>query len=391
MINRISRDAWGGLALVVSTILALICSNSSLSPYYEFFLDIPVSVNVADFSLSKPLLHWINDGLMVIFFMYIGMHVKRECLVGHFTEIRQAMLPIVAAVGGMVIPALIYLLFTYDNQLHMHGWAIPVATDIAFSLGILAFFSERIPFTLKLFLMTLATVDDLGAILIIAVFHTAHLSAYSLGLASLFTVILFGLNKFKIDSLAYYIFFGLALWVAVLKSGVHATLSGVVIACAIPLMRNNGQKMLGQLIHDLQPFVSFIIMPLFAFANAGVPLSGFSTGHFTHPVMIGIIFGLVMGKSIGIVTFSTVLKKWLALKNDYPNLQLTGVALLCGIGFTLSLFIATLAFGSKPDLLDISRLAILIGSGLSAIIGVTVLFVSTRVTLCVLKSGSSRP
>lgn len=371
-------EAAGGILLLVAAILAMLVVNSPLSGLYDSLLDIPVEVRLGQFEIAKPLLLWINDGLMAIFFFLIGLEIKRELLAGELSEPSRVVLPVLAAIGGMAVPAVIYSVINWGDPVAMKGWAIPSATDIAFALGVLALLGSRVPSSLKLFLMTLAIIDDLGAIVIIAIFYTADLSISSLMVAVAALMVLTLLNRLGVVSLTPYLLIGLVCWAAVLKSGVHATLAGVLVAFFIPYKKlpDEQETQLERLEHDLQPTVAFGILPLFAFANTGISLEGFSSDMLLHPVPLGIAMGLFFGNQIGVLGFS-----WIAIKSGIASmprgtnfLQLYGVSLLCGIGFTMSLFISSLAFeqGGAEYVVD-DRLGIVSGSILSGIIGYLVL------------------
>ena len=371
-------EAAGGILLLVAAILAMVVVNSPASDLYDSLLSVPVEIRFGGFEIAKPLLLWINDGLMAIFFFLIGLEIKRELLAGELSEPSRVVLPVLAAIGGMAVPAIIYSVINWGDPVAMKGWAIPSATDIAFALGVLALLGSRVPSSLKLFLMTLAIIDDLGAIVIIAVFYTADLSTTSLLVAIAALMLLTLFNRLGVISLAPYMLVGLVLWAAVLKSGVHATLAGVLIAFFIPYRKlpDEHETQLERLEHDLHPAVAFGILPLFAFANTGISLDGFSSDMLLHPVPLGIAMGLFFGNQIGVLGFS-----WVAIKTGIASmpsganfLQIYGVSLLCGIGFTMSLFISSLAFeqGGADYLVD-DRLGILSGSILSGIIGYLVL------------------
>ncbi len=303
--NLISRflqlEAAGGLLLIAAAVLALIINNSPLAYLYGGLLDVPVAVQVGTLQIAKPLLLWINDGLMALFFLLIGLEVKREIVEGHLSKPSQVVLPATAAIGGMLVPALIYWYINRDNPTAIAGWAIPTATDIAFALGVLALLGKRVPVSLKLFLMTLAIIDDLGAIVIIALFYSGSLSSLSLMLAGACLLALLAMNRLGVVKLAPYLLVGLVLWVCVLKSGVHATLAGVALALCIPLRTQHAEPSpLLRLEHALHPWVAYAILPLFAFANAGVSLAGMTVDSFTHPVPMGIAIGLLLGKTVGV-------------------------------------------------------------------------------------------
>lgn len=367
-------EAASGILLLLAAILAMVAENSPADFVYDALLQMPVAVHFGEFQIAKPLLLWINDGLMALFFFHIGLELKRGVLAGELSEPSRLALPIIAAVGGMAVPAAIYSAINWGDPVAMTGWAIPSATDIAFSLGVLALLGSRVPPALKLFLMTLAVADDLGAIVIIAVFYTADLSFASLLIAAISVLILVVLNRNGVLSLVPYVLVGLVLWAAVLKSGVHATLAGVVTAFFVPYRKMPGDPhtQLDKLEHDLRPSVAFVVLPLFAFANAGIPFDGISPEAFFHSVPLGIAAGLLLGKQLGVFGFS-----WIAIRvgiSKLPEgaswLQLYGVALLCGIGFTMSLFLGSLAFEhAGPDYAVDDRLGIMLGSLLSGVFG----------------------
>ncbi len=371
-------EASSGILLLIAAVLAMVVENSAAKGLYDALLGTPVEIKIGEFQIAKPLLLWINDGLMAIFFFLIGLEVKREFLDGELSEPSRLLLPIIAATGGMAVPAAIYAFANWGDPVAMKGWAIPSATDIAFALGVLALLGSRVPHTLKLFLMTLAIVDDLGAIVIIAIFYTSDLSVGSLLIAIGAIVSLFILNRRGVLALAPYMLLGLVLWAAVLKSGVHATLAGVLVALFIPFRKQPGEKktQLEKLEDDLHPAVVYGILPLFAFANTGISFAGLSVDSFFHPVPLGIAGGLFIGNQIGVFGFS-----WVAIKSGLAQLpdgagwlQLYGVALLCGIGFTMSLFISSLAFEQGGSAIAVDdRLGILIGSMASAVLGYAIL------------------
>ena len=367
-------ESAGGVLLVIATVMALIMKNSAYSDWYGALLNTPVNVAIGEFQIAKPLLLWINDGLMAVFFFVVGLELKREFLEGELSNRDQITLPAFAATGGMLVPAAIYAYINWGHPVTMNGWAIPAATDIAFALGVLALLGSRVPVTLKLFLMALAILDDVGAIIIIALFYTTELSTLSLTTAGICLFLLIYLNKRGVTHLPVYIFIGVIMWASVLKSGVHATLAGVFLAFTIPLRdaQNPQHSPLRQLEHELHPSVAYVILPLFAFANAGVPLAGMTIKALLEPVSLGIIAGLFIGKQLGVFSFA-----WLAIKLKLARLpekvswtQLYGAAILCGIGFTMSLFIASLAFEHVgQEYIRQVRLGILTASLLSAVLG----------------------
>lgn len=377
---NLTGPARAGLALLTATALALLCANTAAQAVYIAFLDLPFGMRLGDLALEKPVLLWINDGLMAVFFLVVGLEIKREVMSGHLSDLRRATLPIIAAIGGMGAPAAIYAALNYGSPETLVGWAIPSATDIAFAIGVLSLLGNRVPASLKVFLLALAIIDDLGAIIIIAIFYTADLSALSLALAGMALVVLLLFNLAGVRSLAAYILVGTFLWVCVLKSGVHATLAGVALAMAIPLQTSEGTTpMLVRLEHALQPWVAFAIMPLFAFANAGVSLSGMGGNALLAPVPLGILSGLFIGKQAGVMAASwAAVRSGLAVLPDGANWwQFYGVAILTGIGFTMSLFIGTLAFENAGYHAEV-RLGVLAGTALSTLAGLAVLVASRR-------------
>ncbi len=377
-------EAASGLLLIAAAVLALIINNSPLSYLYGGLLDVPVAVQVGALNIAKPLLLWINDGLMALFFLLIGLEVKREVVDGHLSKPSQVILPATAAVGGMVVPALIYWFINRDNPAAVAGWAIPTATDIAFALGVLALLGKRVPVSLKLFLMTLAIIDDLGAIIVIALFYSGTLSSVSLLLAAACLLVLVAMNRLGVVKLGPYMIVGLILWVCVLKSGVHATLAGVALALCIPLRTRNAESSpLLALEHALHPWVAYAILPIFAFANAGVSLAGMTVDSFTHPVPMGITVGLLLGKTVGVfgLTWVAVKLRLAALPAGAGWGQILGVAILCGIGFTMSLFVGSLAFApGSSEYAGMDRMGILTGSFFAAVIGYAVTAMASRKT-----------
>ena len=386
------HEAAGGVLLMVAAAAALVLDNTPLDWLYDAILATPVVVQIGALSINKPLLLWVNDGLMAVFFFLVGLEIKRELLEGRLSSWDQAALPAVAALGGMAVPAMIYAAINHDDPTALNGWAIPAATDIAFTLGVLALLGSRVPVALKIFLLALAILDDLGAIVIIAAFYTADLSLASLAIAGICTAALITLNMANVRRIAPYLLIGLVMWVCVLKSGVHATLAGVVIALTIPLRVPDGAKTspLHELEHDLHPWVTYLVMPVFAFANAGVHLGDLSVTDLLAPIPLGIMLGLFIGKQVGVFGFS-----WLATRTGVCRLpegvnwaQIYGAALLAGIGFTMSLFIGTLAF-ADPAHASAVRIGVLSGSILSAVLGFAVLrFASAPATGA--RAGSPR-
>lgn len=373
----LKRESASGIILMFAAILAMILANSPWVSWYNLLLDVPVVVAVGKLEIAKPLLLWINDGLMALFFFLVGLELKREFLEGDLSQPGQVTLPAIGAVGGMLMPALIYIGFNYDNLNALNGWAIPTATDIAFALGILAIIGSKVPLQLKVFLTSLAIFDDLGAIVIIALFYTDQLSTLALVVSAVMLTILFVLNKKNVTSTSPYIFIGIVLWIAVLKSGVHATLAGVILAFFIPIKgKGDDPSPLKSLEHNLHSTVAFIVLPIFAFANAGINFTGVGVDQVMSPVPLGIILGLFLGKQLGVFGFC-----FIAIKLGFAKLPknvnwtlLYGVALLCGVGFTMSLFIGSLAFeqsNASPIYQD--RLGIVVGSLISGILGYLVI------------------
>jgi len=372
-------ESAAGALLLVATIVAMTVANSPLAELYDALLDTTVAVQVGGLSINKPLLLWINDGLMAIFFFLIGLEIKREVVEGELSSFSQVVLPGMGALGGMLVPAAIYSWMNWGDHSALDGWAIPVATDIAFALALLSVFGSRVPTALKVFLLTLAIFDDLAAIVIIAVFYSGDLSLGSLLIGMLALITAVTMNRLGVVRTTSYVLLGIVLWVAVLKSGVHATLAGVLIALCVPMRNAQGGSPLRELEHDLHGPVAFVILPVFAFANAGLSFAGMSVDELTHPVTLGVIAGLVAGKPLGILLFVglAVGLKLVRLPESVGWMQLSGVAFACGIGFTMSLFIAGLAFehGSTENFRG-DRLGIVVGSALSALVACLLLHVS---------------
>lgn len=375
-----NRDAIAGLVLIGATIAALICANSALAPHYAALFALPLEIRLGPLALGKPLLLWINDGLMAVFFLLVGLEIKSELLEGSLSSREKALLPLIAAVGGMAIPALIYVAIASGDATALRGWAIPAATDIAFAVGILGLMKSRAPAALKAFLLALAVLDDLGSVVIIAIFYTTELSTLSLALAAALIAVLAALRFARVMRASAYVLVGILLWLCVLKSGVHATLAGVITALFVPLHGSDGEEgPLHGLLADLQWPVSFAIVPLFAFANAGVPLTGVGIGALTASVTAGVALGLMIGKPVGVIgaVWLATRARLAALPTGITWRHISGAGFLAGIGFTMSLFIGTLAF-DDPMKLDQVRLGVLAGSVISALLGVIVLWGSGR-------------
>lgn len=374
----LKMESAGGILLMGAALLALIVANSPLSVWYDMLLDVPVVVQVGALEVAKPLLLWINDGLMAVFFFLVGMELKRELLEGELSEPGSILLPAVSAIGGILAPVAVFVAFNHGQPDFMQGWAIPAATDIAFALGIITFLGERVPLSLKVFLVSLAIFDDIGAVIIIAVFYSSDLSLLSLAVAAACLVVLTIMNRRGVSHISAYLWIGLIMWTAVLKSGVHATLAGVALAMFIPMRDSEDPAVspLKTLEHDLHHIVAYFIIPVFAFANAGISFSGISLQQVAHPVTLGIMLGLFVGKQLGVFGLA-----WLVIKMGLATMPsnaswrgLYGVAALSGIGFTMSLFIGSLAFQSGGiDRIFDERLGILIGSLLSGLLGFWIL------------------
>jgi NhaA family Na+:H+ antiporter len=378
--NFLQMESAAGIILMFAAALALIAANSPLSSYYDLFLNTPVEVRIGGFEIAKPLLLWVNDGLMAVFFFLVGLEVKREILEGELSRPSNVMLPAIGAVGGIVAPVGVYIFFNYGDAIAMRGWAIPAATDIAFALGILMMLGSRVPVALKVFLVSLAIFDDLGAIVIIAIFYSTNLSMFALTIASMCLLLLGYMNWRHVSSVAAYVLVGVVMWAAVLKSGVHATLAGVALAMFIPMRAKAepDRSPLRELEHDLHTVVAFGILPLFAFVNAGISFAGIGLADLMNPIAFGIAAGLFIGKQVGVFLLC-----YMAIKLGMAKLPqgtnwgaLYGVAILSGVGFTMSLFIDGLAFENMPPDAVFNfdeRLGILVGSLASGIVGYIVL------------------
>ena len=389
MINYISSafrwffklEAASGLLLLISAVCALIISNSNFSSSYFKILESYFFIGVNNIGIKLSLLHWINDALMAIFFFFVTLEIKREFINGELSNKKQALLPIIAAVGGMLVPALIYIYINIHNNDTLNGWAIPSATDIAFSLGVLSLLGSRIPISLKVFLTALAIIDDLGAIIIIAFFYTGDLSIKYLSLLLITFVFLVFLNKFNVKKFIPYLFFGLILWFFTHESGIHATISGVLLATVIPHREKEKDfSLLTKIEHNISPYVAFGIMPLFAFANAGVSLEGITLSSLMSPVPLGILLGLFLGKQFGVLLFSyaSIKLKIAQMPNNATWLNLYGVGILTGIGFTMSLFIGNLAFVDNTQYIDGVKIGVLAGSLLSTLFGYFLLLLTSK-------------
>jgi len=374
-------EAASGLVLLFAAVLALIISNSNLSEYYFSTLEKYIILGTKEFGLKLSVLHWINDVLMAIFFFFVSLEIKREFIQGELSNPKKAMLPIIGAVGGMAVPALFYIVVNYSDSATLNGWAIPSATDIAFSLGVLSLLGKRVPISLKVFLTALAIIDDLGAIVIIAFFYSGNIEIKYLILMLLSLIVLIGLNKFRIKSFIPFLIVGIFLWDFTHQSGIHATIAGVLLALTIPHnTKNSKQSMLLKLEHGLSPYVAFGIMPIFAFANAGVSLEGLTFATLLNPVPLGIVLGLFFGKQIGVFALSYISVK---LKfADKPTgatwTAFYAVSILTGIGFTMSLFVGNLAFANDLEYMDGVKIGVLTGSLLSTLFGYFLLLFASK-------------
>ena len=375
----IASESAGGIVLAFAAVVALVFSNSSLAPLYREFVELRGEVRIGNdaLALSKPLLLWVNDLWMAVFFLLVGLEIKREVLAGELASVKQASMPAVAAIGGMIVPALIYAALNHADPVALRGWAIPIATDIAFALAVLMLLGSRVPASLKVFLTAVAIIDDLGAIAVIAVFYTSQLSMTMLAAAAGGTVALFVLNRAKVTNIGPYVVIGLVVWVCVLKSGIHATLAGVVTAMAIPLRDRHGGSPLETAEHALHPWVAFAVLPMFALVNAGVSLQGVSLGTFAQGIPLGIALGLVLGKAVGVFGASWLLMRvtGAGLPAGASTRQFLGVSVLCGIGFTMSLFIGGLAFAGQAAEYDTQvKLGVLGGSLVAGLTGMVLLW-----------------
>jgi NhaA family Na+:H+ antiporter len=389
MINTVSKpfkwffklEAASGLVLLIAAIIALVISNSNFSELYFNTLEQYLFIGINNFGLELSVHHWINDLLMAIFFFFVTLEIKREFIQGELSNLKKALLPIFGAVGGMVIPALVYVVINFGNAETLNGWAIPSATDIAFSLGILSLLGSRVPISLKIFLTALAIIDDLGAILIIAFFYSGDLSVSYLSLILISYIFLLILNKFGVKKFLPYLLIGTFMWFFTYKSGIHATIAGVLLASTIPhRIKDKDFSLLIKLEHAISPYVAFMIMPIFAFANAGVSLEGLSLSSLLLPVPLGILLGLFVGKQVGVMIFSFIaVRTGVAQMPDNSSwLSLYGVSVLTGIGFTMSLFVGNLAFAENIEYIDGVKIGVLAGSLLSTLFGYFILLFSTK-------------
>lgn len=372
--HLLNKETAGGLALLISALIALFMSNSFMSSWYIALQNHPVGLSFAGLDISKSLLFWVNDALMVLFFFYIALEIKREVMIGELASVKRALLPLIAAIGGMLVPAVIFISINYSTPENYIGWAIPTATDIAFALGILMVLGPTVPRSLKLLLLSISVIDDIGAITIIALYYTTELSitALLIGVAGFATLLL--MNHYGVRTIVPYGVIGFVLWCGILNSGIHATLAGVLIALTIPLNKKDGSPLLTKIENSLSPWVAFLILPVFAFFNAGVSFSNLSFATLTTPLPLGIMLGLFIGKQLGVFIFSWVsVKAGICSLNEGVNwLHIYGIACLAGIGFTMSLFIGSLAF-STYEQLNFIRLGAMAGSALSTLLGLLVL------------------
>lgn len=377
----IQTDTSSGIILVLAALLALIMANSLFSTSYNTFLEFPVSVTLGTFSISKPLVLWVNDGLMALFFFVVGLEIKRELFYGQLSSPDQVVLPFLAAIAGILFPALIYVAFNYQDAVAVNGWAIPSATDIAFALGIFILFGKHLPPSLKIFLLSVAIIDDIGAVIIIAIFYSQELATNSLIVGSISLIVLFIFNRLKLENKTPFILVSIIVWAAVLKSGVHATLAGFAVAWFIPTARDKAKSMSYQIEHGLHSWIAFFVLPLFAFANAGVGLTNARLEELVTPISIGIIGGLFIGKQFGIffACYIAIKLKLCQLPKDATWTQLYAVCLLCGVGFTMSLFIGSLAFEEQGLAYQTQvKVGVLVGSLVSAVAGAYLLRKSSK-------------
>jgi len=374
-------EAASGLVLLIAAIIALVISNSNFSELYFRTLEQYLFIGINDFGLKLSVHHWINDLLMAVFFFFVTLEIKREFIQGELSNLKKALLPIIGAVGGMIVPALVYVSINFGNTETLNGWAIPSATDIAFSLGILSLLGSRVPISLKIFLTALAIIDDLGAILIIAFFYSGDLSINYLSLILISYILLLILNKFGVKKFIPYLIIGALMWFFTYKSGIHATIAGVLLASTIPhRVKNKDFSLLIKLEHAISPYVAFLIMPIFAFANAGVSLAGLSLSSLLQPVPLGILLGLFIGKQVGVMVLSYLAVKLGAaqMPDNSSWLNLYGVSILTGVGFTMSLFVGNLAFAGSIHYMDGVKIGVLSGSLLSTIFGYFVLLYASK-------------
>ncbi|MFZ1741987.1 MAG: Na+/H+ antiporter NhaA [Pontixanthobacter sp.] len=375
----LKEESAGGIVLMVAALAALIVANTGLAGWYSNVLGTEIALTVGGAGIEKPALLWVNDGLMALFFFLVGLEVKREVLTGQLSTWKQSSLPMFAALGGMILPALVFAGINWSEPDNLAGWAIPAATDIAFALGILALLGSRVPVALKALLLAIAVIDDIGAIVIIALFYTPGVEINMLIAAVIVLALLFAIGRARVGSRLPYVILGVALWFFVLKSGVHATLAGVALAMTIPLKSRGGEDMLEHMEHGLHPWVAFLVVPIFAFANAGVGLLDIELAALLAPLPLGIALGLLIGKQLGIFGFA-----WIAVKTGVASLpagiswlQIWGLSLIAGIGFTMSLFIGNLAFASADQIAAV-KLGVLVGSIISALAGVLILRAASK-------------
>ncbi|MBR8463976.1 Na+/H+ antiporter NhaA [Campylobacter sp. faydin G-24] len=377
----IQSEASGGILLIAAAIIAMLFQNGFLSSFYNSFLRIDVGFKFGELLIQKPLILWVNDGLMSIFFFMLGLELKRELIEGEMRNPAQIVLPLVAAIGGIIVPALVFYLFNHTDSFAAKGWAIPTATDTAFALGIIMILGRRVPASLKIFLVTLSIIDDVCAILIMAIFYSGHLSFVSFGVAGLAMFGLLLLNLLNINKKSFYFVLGVILWVSVLKSGVHATLAGVIAALFIPLKcKNSDRSLLKEVEHDIHGYITYFVLPVFAFVNAGISLNGIGLEQLTHPVSLGIILGLVVGKQIGVfgLCYITIKLGYARLPKYCTWASFYGICVITGIGFTMSLFINSLAYHDTAQFAYADKLAVLIASLISGVLGYIVLYYAGR-------------
>ncbi|MCI6989244.1 MAG: Na+/H+ antiporter NhaA [Campylobacter sp.] len=378
--NFFHSESAGGVLIIIATVLALFCQNTFLSGFYNDFLRTEAGFVLNEHSVIKPIILWVNDGLMALFFFNIGLEVKKEIMVGELSSARKVALPVIGGAGGVIVPALVFLLFTHQDPFWARGWAIPTVSDTAFAVGVLLLLGSRIPVALKLFLLLLAIIDDICAVVAIAIFYTSELSNAALQLAGIATLILALLNLLKVNKTIWYLMAGIFLWLAFLESGVHSTIAGIVASIFIPLKPINGYSMLEDVMESLHGFITFFVMPIFAFVNAGVALTGDAFANLLHPVSLGILTGLLIAKPIGIFSFSYVAikLKLCSLPRATSYIQFFGLCVLTGIGASMSLFIASIAYADSDEFHYAEKIAILLASFIAAIVGWFILYKNSK-------------
>ena len=378
--TNINSEAIGGILIILAVILALVFQNTILTGFYNEFLRMRAGIFFGEYQIIKPVILWVNDGLMALFFFYIGLEVKKELMIGALSSLRAVALPLIGGIGGVIIPALIFVALNFNDKFAIAGWAIPTVSDTAFAVGILLFLGSRVPSSLKIFLLLLAIIDDICAVVIVALFYTSELSNFALCMAFIMIATMAVLNFLKVNKISFYILAGSFLWVSFLESGIHTTIAGIIASAFIPLKEIHGVSLVKMLIHSLKNIITFVVMPIFAFVNSGIALSGDAFANLTHNVSLGIMFGLVFGKPLGVFGFSYVAirLRLCQLPSGSNFKQFLGLGFLTGIGASMSLFIDAVAFKDSANFYYADKLAILIASFASAIIGFKILYSSGR-------------